>query len=296
MFSMDTNTQLRLDIHEEQIQLLQSGVKEIKAILKVWEEDRAEEREFRKIMLNWIQQQEQQPLDITSTLSDSPCKSQFPLDLVVLDEISHDCNNTPPSQYVDENVVAGVVFELESVFKTVHPLIPLKLPLLLPHPLPLRQFEDQSGRTMSLLSIQGGMEEKNPNSWIVATAISSTTRDSHGYLAMYLRNKPPPTPLPPPLLPLLAGIEDEDGVTYTIDFLCADNKSKLPDSHGFNSPIRNATSPFDTIKEQEYANAMSYFFKKVLLSEPIFSTSDWRIPIVLLVSCVIIDHWNPIDG
>ncbi|CAH1452540.1 unnamed protein product [Lactuca virosa] len=40
---------------------------------------------------------------------------------------------------------------------------------------------------------------------------------------------------------------------------------------------------------------MRSFFEQVLLSEPKLSASDWRIPIIFLVSCSIIARWEQVD-
>lgn len=58
----------RLDIHEEQLQQLQSTLEDIRS---VWEVDRLEERNFRKFMLNWIQQQEKKSVGVSILSSDS---------------------------------------------------------------------------------------------------------------------------------------------------------------------------------------------------------------------------------
>ncbi|KAJ9548009.1 hypothetical protein OSB04_020552 [Centaurea solstitialis] len=53
--------QARLDQHEEQLQQLQADVSEIKSVLKTLEGDRAEEEEFRKLVMSWAKQQGKQP-------------------------------------------------------------------------------------------------------------------------------------------------------------------------------------------------------------------------------------------
>ncbi|MFS7901316.1 hypothetical protein Hanom_Chr00s192859g01835571 [Helianthus anomalus] len=67
------NQNARLDVHELQIQQLQSDVAEIKASLSVLDAYRAESAEFRKVMLAWMKDQETNRADLPpkSGLSDS---------------------------------------------------------------------------------------------------------------------------------------------------------------------------------------------------------------------------------
>ena len=48
-------------------------------------------------------------------------------------------------------------------------------------------------------------------------------------------------------------------------------------------------------KHKLHKKEMRSFFEQVLLSEPELSASDWRIPIIFLVSCSIIACWEQVD-
>ncbi|KAJ9536791.1 hypothetical protein OSB04_un000015 [Centaurea solstitialis] len=69
--------QTRLDQHEEQLQQLQADVSEIKSMLKTLEGDRAEEEEFRKLVMSWAKQQGKQPT--TETGGSSMASSNPPV-------------------------------------------------------------------------------------------------------------------------------------------------------------------------------------------------------------------------
>ena len=81
---METRAQqARLDHHEEQLKQLQSDVLEIKTAIKAWETDRAEEEEFRKIVMAWVKQQGKQPnQDVGGPSRDSSGSTILPTPLV----------------------------------------------------------------------------------------------------------------------------------------------------------------------------------------------------------------------
>ncbi|KAJ9554042.1 hypothetical protein OSB04_018087 [Centaurea solstitialis] len=54
--------QARLDQHDEQLKQLQADVSEIKEAIKRWESDRADEEEFRALVMSWAKQQGKQPM------------------------------------------------------------------------------------------------------------------------------------------------------------------------------------------------------------------------------------------
>ncbi|XP_024971758.1 uncharacterized protein LOC112510537 [Cynara cardunculus var. scolymus] len=59
---METRSQMnRLKQHEEHIQRLQSDIQEIKVGMQAWESERAEEAEFRKMLMASVKQQGVQP-------------------------------------------------------------------------------------------------------------------------------------------------------------------------------------------------------------------------------------------
>ncbi|KAJ9554275.1 hypothetical protein OSB04_018320 [Centaurea solstitialis] len=61
--SMETRgQQARLDQHDEQLKQLQADVSEIKEAIKRWESDRADEEEFRALVMSWAKQQGKQPM------------------------------------------------------------------------------------------------------------------------------------------------------------------------------------------------------------------------------------------
>ncbi|KAK1427816.1 hypothetical protein QVD17_16511 [Tagetes erecta] len=64
---METRTNSRLDAQDTQIKQLQSDVSEIKSTLKTLEDDRGESAEFRKVVLDWMKQQQKKQGDSSAS-------------------------------------------------------------------------------------------------------------------------------------------------------------------------------------------------------------------------------------